>query len=110
MKNRIFKNSIAALFMGIFFIKMVISIAPVFLCLDNKAVRAVIMQLEHESKNEKDDTDKDAFKDKKFFDENVNHLTVYRPLVVEINILHNQERSLYKQVFHPLVPTPPPNA
>jgi hypothetical protein len=83
MKNRIFKNSIAALFMSIFLIKMVISIAPVFLCMDNKTVRAVIMQLEHESKNEKEDPDKEVFKDKKFFDENVNHLTVYRPLIVE---------------------------
>ena|SRR6478735_10768233 len=110
MRSRIFKNAIAALFIGIFAIKMVISIAPVFTCLNNKTVRAVIMQLEHESKNEKEDLEKDAFKDKKFFDENVNHLIVYRPLIAETNILHNQERSLYKQVFHPLVPTPPPNA
>jgi hypothetical protein len=27
------------------------------------------MQLEHESKNEKEDPEKEAFKDKKFFDE-----------------------------------------
>ena len=110
MKNRIFKNSIAALFMGIFIVKMIISIASVFLCMDNKTVRAVIMQLEHESKNEKEDPEKAAFKEKKFFDENVNHLTVYRPMVVENNILHNLEKSLYKQVYHPVVPTPPPNA
>ena len=110
MKSRMIKNSIAALFMGIFMIKMVISIAPVFLCMDNKTISAVIMQLEHESKNEKNDPDKDAFKDKKFFDENVNHLMVYRPVIAENNILHNLERSLYKQVYHPVVLTPPPNA
>lgn len=109
MKNRILKNSIAALFMGIFLIKMVISIAPVFLCLDNKTVRAVIMQLEHESKNEKENPEKEVFKDKKFFDENVNHLSVYRPPVIENNILHNLEKTLYKQVYHLAVPTPPPN-
>ncbi|GGH16119.1 hypothetical protein GCM10007352_25310 [Mucilaginibacter phyllosphaerae] len=89
---------------------MAISVTPVFLCLDNKTVRAVIMQLEHETKNEKEDPEKDAFKEKKFYDENFfTHLIVYRPFIVETNILHNQENSLYRQVYHPVVPTPPPN-
>jgi len=109
MKSRVFKNTIAALFLGIFIVKMVISVAPVFLCLDNKTVRAVIMQLEHETKNEKEDPEKDAFKEKKFCDENLNHLVIYRPFIAETNILHNQENSLYRQVYHPAVPTPPPN-
>ncbi|MFD0792567.1 hypothetical protein ACFQZX_03000 [Mucilaginibacter litoreus] len=109
MKSRIIKNVIAGLFLGIFVAKMVISVAPVFLCLDNKTVRAVIMQLEHETKNEKEDPEKDAFKEKKVFDEDLNHLTIYRPFIAETNILHNQERSLYQQVYHPVVPTPPPN-
>ena len=95
--------------MSIFVIKMIISIAPVFLCLDNRTVSAVIMQLEHESKNEKEDPDKETFKEKKFFDESFNHLVVYRPFIVETNILHNLEDSLYQQVYHPVVPTPPPN-
>ena len=95
--------------MSIFVIKMVISIAPVFLCLDNRTVSAVIMQLEHESKNEKEDPEKETFKEKKFFDESFNHLVVYRPFIVETNILHNLEDSLYQQVYHPVVPTPPPN-
>jgi hypothetical protein len=49
------------MFMGIFLAKMVISIAPVFICLDNKTVSAVIMQLEHETKGEKEDPDKEYF-------------------------------------------------
>ncbi|RFZ95186.1 hypothetical protein D0C36_06565 [Mucilaginibacter conchicola] len=110
MKSRLFKHAIATLFLGIFVAKMFISIAPVFLCLDNKHVRAVIMQLEHETKNEKEDPEKDAFKEKKAFDENLVHLTIYRPYLLETNILHNQERSLYQQVYHLVVPTPPPNA
>jgi hypothetical protein len=109
MKKQIVKQSIAAIFMMIFISKMVISIAPVFLCMDSKTVSAVIMQLEHESKNEKEDPDKDAFKDKKFFDENITHVIPYRPFIAEINILHNQEHGLYKQAYHPVVPTPPPN-
>jgi len=97
------------MFMGIFVAKMVISIAPVFICLDNKTVSAVIMQLEHETKGEKEDPDKEAFKEKKFFDETYTHLSIYRTFVIETNILHNQENSLYKQSYHPVVPTPPPN-
>jgi hypothetical protein len=109
VKKRVYKNSVVVLFMSIFVIKMAISLAPVFLCLDNKTVSAVIMQLEHESKNEKEDPDKETLKEKKFFDENFNHLVVYRPFIVETNILHNLEDSLYQQVYHPVVPTPPPN-
>jgi uncharacterized membrane-anchored protein YhcB (DUF1043 family) len=88
---------------------MVISIAPVFLCMDNKTVKAVIMQLEHESKTEKDDLEKNFFKDKKSFDENINHIIAYTAYIAEANVLHNLENSLYKQVYHPIVPTPPPN-
>ncbi|QXV67223.1 hypothetical protein INP83_09095 [Mucilaginibacter sp. 21P] len=110
MKRRTYKHAVAALFLGIFVVKMFISIAPVYLSLDNKHVRAVIMQLEHETKNEKEDPEKDAFKEKKAFDENFVYLNIYRPIVLENNILHSQERSLYQQVYHPVVPTPPPNA
>ncbi|TFF38778.1 hypothetical protein [Mucilaginibacter psychrotolerans] len=110
MKAREFKLSVVILFMSIFVAKMAISIAPAFLCLDNKAVNAVIMQLEHESKTEKEDPEKDTFKEKKVFDENFMHFVAYRTFVVETNVLHNQENTLYAQVYHPIVPTPPPNA
>jgi hypothetical protein len=110
MKRRNFNISVAAVFMFIFIIKMAISVAPVFLCLDNKAVKAVIMQIENESKNEKEDPEKSAFKDKKSFDENVNHIIAYTDFIAETRILHNLENSLYRQVYHPVVPTPPPNA
>jgi hypothetical protein len=109
MKTRSFKISVTILFMSIFLVKMVISIAPVFLCMDNKTVKAVIMQLEHESKTEKDDLEKNTFKDKKSFDENINHIIAYTAYINEVNVLHNLENSLYKQVYHPVVPTPPPN-
>lgn len=109
MKTRNFKFAVVLLFMSIFIAKVFISVAPAFLCLDSKAVSAVIMQLEHESKTEKEDPEKDAFKEKKVFDETFLHFTVYRTFVVEVNVLHNQENSLYTQVYHPVVPTPPPN-
>ncbi|ASU33413.1 hypothetical protein MuYL_1515 [Mucilaginibacter xinganensis] len=68
------------------------------------------MQLEHESKTEKDDPEKDAVKDKKFFDENYQHSVEYITFVVETKVLHNSESSLFTQLYHPVVPTPPPNA
>lgn len=110
MKARVFKNLVAILFIGIFTIKMAISIAPVFLYLDSNTVTAVIMQLEQETKTEKEGPEKDVFKEKKFFDEAYNHVIVYLAFLAETKMLHNSEHSLYKQTFHPVVPTPPPNA
>ncbi|OOQ60116.1 hypothetical protein [Mucilaginibacter pedocola] len=110
MKKRNLKLPVVVLFISIFVAKMAMSIAPAFLCLDNKAVNAVIMQLEHESKTEKEDPEKDAFKEKKVFDETELHFTVYRTFVAETNVLHNQEHALYAEIYHPVVPTPPPNA
>lgn len=102
------------LFIGIFMMKMGISLAPLFLAFNNnKVVSAVILQLELEGKNEKDSTEKDAFKDKKFFDEDkdlVIHCYTLTPILIENNILHNQEHALFVQTYHPVVPTPPPNA
>ena len=109
MKLRDFKLGLCILFMGIF-MKMFISVAPVFMSLNNKTVNAVITQLELESKNEKEDPDKGMLKEKKFFDEEFNSMMAdHKPLVVEINILHNLEKSLYTEAYHPSVPTPPPN-
>ncbi|WCT13052.1 hypothetical protein [Mucilaginibacter jinjuensis] len=111
MKLRDFKLGLCIMFMGIFMTKMFISVAPVFMSLNNKTVNAVITQLELESKNDKEDPDKGTLKEKKFFDEDfVFTIHDYKPLVVEINILHRLEKSLYTQVYHPVVPTPPPNA
>ncbi len=69
------------------------------------------MQLELEGKNEKDTTEKELMKDKKFFDEDlVLHCYKLTPILIENNILHNGEHALFVQTYHPVVPTPPPNA
>jgi hypothetical protein len=88
---------------------MAIAVVPVFLDINKKTVSAVILQLELETKGDKDDPGKDALKEKKVFDEDYTYLYEYKLLVVETNLLHNLENSLYKQVYHPAVPTPPPN-
>lgn len=97
------------MFISIFMIKVTIAIVPTFLDLNKKAVKSAILQLELETKNDKEDPGKDALKEKKFFDEDFTHLLEYKALVIESNLLHNLENSLYTQVYHPSVPTPPPN-
>jgi len=97
------------LLLTVFFIKMSISIAPLFSFVDSKTAHAVIMQLEQETKSEKEGVDKDALKEKKAFDEHLIAFFEYRPFIVETNILHNLENSLYIQEYHAVVPTPPPN-
>jgi hypothetical protein len=109
MKSRNFKMLIVAMFMGVFMIKMAISLAPAFLVLNSKAVRAVILQLEQETKSEKDIPDKDTFKEKKVFDEYYFHSMEFITFITESKVLHNQEHSLLIQLYHPVVPTPPPN-
>lgn len=100
------------LFMMIFISKMVISVAPAFLSLNNKTVNAVIMQLELENKNEKDDPDKDSGKEKKFFDEDFQFVyhVVQIPVTIKTNKLLSPKHPLYQPDHHPSVPTPPPDA
>ena len=98
------------IFLFVFFAKMVISVMPLFSFLDSKIAVAVILQLEHENKTDKDDFDKDILKEKKGFDEYTLAAFEFRPLeLLETNVLHNLERTLLVRPYHPIVPTPPPN-
>jgi hypothetical protein len=103
------KKIITIMFMAVFVVKMSISLVPLFSFLDRGTARAVIMQLEQETKGEKENPDKDAFKEKKSFDEHLLTFFHYDPYLVETNYLHNLEHSLLVQLYHPVVPTPPPN-
>ncbi|WP_377165981.1 hypothetical protein [Mucilaginibacter terrae] len=91
---------------------MIIAVAPAFLSLNNKTVNAVIMQLEQENKNEKENPDKEGNKDKKFFDEDCFYIyhAVVVPLVIKTVLQLGFEHSLYQPNHHPSVLTPPPNA
>ncbi len=86
------------MFMLVFVVKMGISLVPLFSFLDSNTARAVIMQLEQETKGEK-----------KSFDEHLLAFFHYDPFLLETNYLHNREHALLVQLFHPVVPTPPPN-
>ncbi|GAA4095910.1 hypothetical protein GCM10022392_18800 [Mucilaginibacter panaciglaebae] len=89
---------------------MCICLAPLFTFLDSYTVKAAIMQLEQETKDEKGNTDKDPFKEKRSFDEYLLVIFHFDPFLIETNILHNSEHALLVQLYHPIVPTPPPNA
>lgn len=97
------------MFISIFIIKMAISVAPVFIDLNKKTVSSVILQLELETKNDKEDLSKDTLKEKKFFDEYFICFQEYKLPVVAFNHLRNLETCLYTQADNPVVPTPPPN-
>lgn len=109
VKLRDIKLSLCVLFINIFIIKMVISVAPVFLEINKKTVNSAILQLELETKNDKDDLSKDTLKEKKFFDDSFVCFKEHKLPVVEFNHLRSLETCLYTQADNPVVPTPPPN-
>lgn len=97
--------------MFVFTLKMFVSAAPLLSTVfDSGTTKAAIMQLEQENKGEKENTDKESFKEKKTFDEHLLAVFHFDPFLIQTNFLHNREHALLVQLFHPVVPTPPPNA
>lgn len=109
MNNRSKRTFASLLFIAVFSVKMTISVVPLFSLLDAKVVASVIMQLEQETKGEKDNAEKESFKEKKGFDEHICCMFDYTPVLVETNRLHNKEKALAIRLYHKVVPTPPPN-
>lgn len=103
------RKLIGVIFLVVFAAKMTISLMPLISVLDKNTARAVIMQLEQETKGEKENPDKDALKEKKSFDELLTSIFHYDLFQIETNCLHTQEHALTVQPYHPVVPTPPPN-
>lgn len=112
MKIRDFKIAVSLVFLFIFFVKMILSVAPVFIDIDTKTVKAVIMQLEIEhSDGKKAETSKDfSIKDKKATEAHVLNMYMFAPVINLTAISLRLNKFLYFQVYHPTVPTPPPNA
>ncbi len=97
-------------FLGIFFVKMVISGAPVFFAqLDKNMMKSVIMQLELEHECDGDST-KIILKyvDSKF---NFHFDPLYVPVLYHFSIKNDfiDHFKRYVDPYHPSVPTPPPN-
>jgi hypothetical protein len=90
---------------------MVISTAPVFFNLDQKVVKAAIMQLELE--NEAKENTSDAKEGNNFLKKGVEFLRVYNfaltpSLKIDDIDYHNVSKK-YINTYFPRVPTPPPN-
>jgi len=107
---RKYRLSIVIAFLGIFFVKMVISGAPVFFGkIDKDVMKSVIMQLELEHESD-GDSGKVTVKyiDYKF---NFHFDPLYVPLVYHFNIKNCfiDHFKRYVNPYHPSVPTPPPN-
>jgi hypothetical protein len=105
---RKYRILIVIAFMGIFATKMVLSGAPVFFSLDKKLMRAVIMQLEEETKGE---GTKDSIKyaDHKLMFQHIHDF--YIPVVIDHGYTNEiiEHSRRYVDPYHPMVPTPPPN-
>ena len=108
---RKYRLLIVIAFLGIFFVKMMISGAPVFFAkIDKDVMKSVIMQLELEHECD-GDSGKVTVKyvDYKF---NFNFDPLYVPLVYHFNIKNSliDHFKRYVNPYHPSVPTPPPNS
>ena len=98
-------------FLTVFFIKMAISTAPLFLCLDKKVVNAVIMQLELENnakENPTESKDNNSFFKKGIDFIHYNDFEIAQILTIDDVDYHFVSKQ-YIKTFFPRVPTPPPN-
>lgn len=112
MDKKIYKYSVAAFFVFVFFAKMVISGAPVFLSnSDKEMMKAVIMQIEvsHHQGDDKADNDF-KFIDLKCveFPPSSNSFE-FSSSYIELSKKRIDFYRKYCLPFHPSVATPPPN-
>ncbi|MBC7913913.1 MAG: hypothetical protein H7Y07_07305 [Pyrinomonadaceae bacterium] len=97
------------LFLSVFFMKMVISLAPlVIVHFDKQAVHAVIMQLEIENNAKSNDVKETSVKE--YFTLSSFGLVLLHPTELILISMINVDHDKHVQAFYPPVPTPPPNA
>ncbi|WP_353185008.1 hypothetical protein [Parapedobacter lycopersici] len=111
MSTGIKRKIYAKLFFAIFFMKMVISSAPIFIHgFDRQALLQVVLQLEIENNNGKGgigDQAKDLFS--KFYAKDLifSHADLPLHYLNSTNFIADDKRHI--RAFYPAVPTPPPN-
>jgi hypothetical protein len=107
MKKEVGKFFFSILFLSIFMVKMVISVAPLIIShFDKKAVNAVIMQLEIEN-NAKSDVKETSVKE--YFTLGSFGFTLLHPIQLVLTSMISIDHDKHVQAFYPPVPTPPPN-
>ena len=110
LKKR-FKLSIVVAFLGIFLVKMVICVAPVFINqFDKQTINDVIMQVELEHGTDSDTGKHSKIADIKLIDHHTSHH--YLPLRYHLQVDNSYIEHIKRYVnpYHPMVPTPPPNS
>jgi pyoverdine/dityrosine biosynthesis protein Dit1 len=109
LKKR-YKIGVVAAFLSIFFLKMIISVAPVFINqFDRQTMNDVIMQVELEHGADTDTAKNIKVTDIKLIEHHTtDHYVAFRyHLQVKNSYIEHIKR--YVNPYHPLVPTPPPN-
>lgn len=111
MSTQVTRKIYVILFFSIFFAKMLISSAPIFVNdFDRQALLRVVLQLEIENNNGKSglgDQAKELFT--KFYAKDLTFLQSMLPshYLKDTNFVADDERHI--RAFYPAVPTPPPN-
>jgi len=109
MRKSFNKKVFSLLFLTIFFLKMVISVAPLIIAHFNKqTVHAVIMQLEIENDSKSNDLKENTVKE--YFTLNNFGFTLSHPIQLVLPSMISFDHNKHVQAFYPPVPTPPPNA
>ncbi|SDM94600.1 hypothetical protein SAMN05421813_1303 [Daejeonella rubra] len=110
MKKELARLIFSIVFLFIFFIKMVISIAPLLADhLDSKIVNAVIMQLEIETHSSKGaDQAKDSLNKGEWLS-GLYKFNFEQPHKLIANKEYIAMQDYHIEAFYPTIPTPPPN-
>ncbi|MBC8052033.1 MAG: hypothetical protein H7Y13_03115 [Sphingobacteriaceae bacterium] len=96
------------IFLAVFFMKMVISAAPLIIShFDKKAVNAVIMQLEIENHAKSNDVKETSVKE--YFTMSSFRFTLLHPTQLMLSEMITVDHDKHIRAFYPPVPTPPPN-
>ena len=108
MKREVINRVFSIIFLTVFFLKMVISVAPLVIShFDKKAVNAVIMQLEIENNSKSNDVKESSVKE--YFTLSQFRLALTHPLQLILSSMISVDHDKHLQAFYPAVPTPPPN-
>ncbi|WP_207428232.1 hypothetical protein [Pedobacter sp. SYSU D00535] len=108
MKKEAASHILSIVFLSVFFVKMVISVAPIVIAhFDRESANAVIMQLEIEHSPKASDSKEVSVKE---YFTNAAHV-LFSPSLTFILKAEDisSDHKKHIQSFYPSVPTPPPN-
>lgn len=110
MKKELARLFFSFIFLFIFSVKMLISIAPLIaIHLDSKIMNSVIMQLEIETNSSKGaDQAKDSLNKAEYLSGSYK-FNFEEPLQIMNSIKYVLLQDAHKELFYPRIPSPPPN-